>query len=211
VRVGDGSGDGEVVLSFFDDRGPPFVPCSHGLLPDERLGVDVYEWTHANSLVWLPERDRLIVGARLIDAALALDRRTGEVAWQLGGVQATLALADPQTASSHGHFSDAWDGGLLVYDNGSHREPRVSRVVEYAIDEGAGTAEAVWVQDDVDQRFVAFLGDARRLPGGDVLIASGEAGTLDEVTRDGRLVWRLSLPPDVVVGRTWHLPLDAFP
>jgi hypothetical protein len=209
VRVGDGVGGGETVLSFFDDRGPPFVPCSHGLLLDERLGVEVYEWTHANSLVWVPERDQLIVGARLLDAALAIDRRTGEVAWQLGGVQATLALADPETASSHAHFSEAWDGGLLVYDNGSHREPRVSRIVEYAVDEDAGVAEAVWVHDDLDGRFVAFLGDARRLPGGDVLIASGEAGTIDEVTRAGQRVWRMALPPGVVIGRIW--PLARFP
>ncbi|MEZ4235680.1 MAG: aryl-sulfate sulfotransferase [Myxococcota bacterium] len=204
LRVGTGDGDGRVVLSFFDDRGPPFVPCSHGLLPDERLGVPVYEWTHANSLVWLPDRDRLILGARLLDAVLAVDRRTGAVAWQLGGVQGTLAL-DPADASSHGHFSDAWDGGLLMFDNGAHHEPQVSRVVEYAVDEAAGTAVADWVLDDPDGRFLSYLGDARRLPDGSVLLATGQYGTLEEVGRDGVRRWQLQLPPGAVVGRAWAL------
>lgn len=201
VGVGD---DAEARFSFFDDRGPAYLPCSHGLLRDERLGIEVREWTHGNSVVWIEDTDQLLVVARLIDAVLLVDRESGEVVWQLGGRDATLSYADPAMAFSHGHLSDAWDGGFLLFDNGSHRDPPVSRVVEYRI--AGDTAEAVWVYDDPEGRLVEYLGDARRLPSDDVLVAWSPEGSVQEITREGEVVWALATEPDVVAGRVRFLP-----
>ena len=202
LMVGDGAGEPRTVLSFFDDRGPPYVPCSHGLLRDDRLGVEVREWTHGNSVMWLEDSDDLLIVARLIDAVLRVDRQSGEVLWQMGGRDATLDYADPSLAFSHGHASDAWEDGFLVFDNGSHRDPPASRVVEYAVD--GETARATWIHDD--PRFVEFLGDARRLPSDDVLIAWSPLGVVEEVTRAHEVVWRLTFPTDVIAGRVRWLP-----
>jgi hypothetical protein len=204
--VGDGASAAER-LSFFDDRGPAYVPCAHGLLADERQQLPVYEWTHGNGVVWVEATDELVVGARLLDAVLGVDRQTGEVRWQLGGRDATIAFADAALAFSHGHFSEAWDGGLLMFDNGSHRAPQASRVVEYAV--GPDGADATWVYVPPDGRFVSYLGDAHHLPDDHVLIAWGDRGELDELDRAGQTRWHLALGPDEVIGRVQFLP--TFP
>ncbi|MEQ1564252.1 MAG: aryl-sulfate sulfotransferase [Myxococcota bacterium] len=205
LLVGDGVGEPRTVLSFFDDRGPAYVPCTHGEAIDDRLGQLVYEWTHTNSVVWLPQRDVFIVVARLLDAILEVDRQTGAVGWQLGGRDGTLAIAE-EDRFSHGHMSDAWDGGLLMFDNGSHHREKVSRVVEYAIDPADGVAEVVWEHVDPYEGFYAFLGDARRLPSGDVAIAWSTGARVEEVARDHTLRWRLWGPDDATFGRMSFLP-----
>jgi hypothetical protein len=99
VAVGvPGGAPPRTVFSFFDDRGPPYVTCSHGLAADERLGQLVYEWSHLNSLVWIPERDVLVLVSRLMDALLEIDRQTGEVNWQLGGERNTVSMQPPSGA-----------------------------------------------------------------------------------------------------------------
>lgn len=208
LMVGDGVGEPSTVLSFFDDRGPAYIPCYHGLLLDDRLGTDVYEWTHGNSVVWIEDTDQLLIVARLLDAVLLVDRTTGDVIWQVGGQDATVPYADPSLAFSHGHLSDAWDGGFLLFDNGSHHEPQRSRVVEYAVHDGV--ADATWIYDDPEERFVEFLGDARRLPSDNVLIAWSPLGSVQEVTREREVVWELTVP-DMIAGRVRFLPTLEAP
>jgi hypothetical protein len=205
VAVGVPGAPVRTVFSFFDDRGPPYVPCAHGLARDERLGQPVYEWTHLNSVIWVPERDVLVLVSRLMDALLEIDRQTGEVNWQLGGERNTVSMQPPSGAFSHGHASDAWDGGMLLFDNGSHHEPRTSRVLEYAIDAQSQTVELVWEHPAPDDGFFAWLGDARRLPEDHVLIAWSTGSLLEEVDRDHEVLWRISGPDGATVGRVFYM------
>lgn len=205
LMVGRGDGDERELLSFFDDRGPPYVPCEHGLLPDQRLGVDLFEWTHGNSVVWDEPSDTITVIARLLDAIVRVDRRTGEVLWQAGGRDATLAWDDAGSAFSHGHASDLWADGGLVYDNGSHRDPPSSRVIEYTFDPDTGNATAVWTREDRFGRFNPYLGDVRRLPTGGVLVCDSALGTLQEIERDGTVSWWATTAPGEVPGRVEFL------
>ncbi len=176
----------QLVLSLFDDLGlDPWWTCKH-----MRQGIYLplnSEWTHANSLV-LDSRDQayyLLV--RYWDAVIKLSV-DGDVEWILGGPLNQFTLLGDTQLPSHGHMSEAWRGGMLVFDNGDH-EHRPSRVVEYAIDERARTVREVWSYTDPQNRFTDFLGDARRLPGGNVLISWTAQGHITEVTRAGRIVW----------------------
>jgi hypothetical protein len=90
---------------------------------------------------------------------------------------------------------------------------RLTRAVEYAIDEQAMTATLVWEWPGdfpVDSwyttdLYVPFWGDADRLENGNVMITAGRRGTVEatpesrviEVTKDtGEVVWELLLPKD---------------
>jgi len=73
-----------------------------------------------------------------------------------------------------------------------------SRVIEYAIDEPARTAEVVWVYPpdlESDPWHNLAWGDADRLPNGNTLITSGSVVGADspsrlfEVTPDHEIVW----------------------
>lgn len=160
-------------------------PCEH--FDDSHYGLDAHDWSHANSLLYLEDDDQFLMMSKNLDALFAIDRQTGGLVWQLGG-----AGSDFSTTSrpfSHAHMSDWWDGGMLVFDNAYHHEGQVSRVVEYAVDIEGRTYEEVWSFDHPEGAFVQSLGDARRLPNGNVLVSWHDERQMMEVTRDGRIVW----------------------
>jgi hypothetical protein len=79
-----------------------------------------------------------------------------------------------------------------MFDNGTHGPaPVVSRVVELALDPVAGTWREVWSLPDPLGRETGFLGDARRLPGGDTLVVWTPYADVAEYRPDGEVVWRL--------------------
>jgi hypothetical protein len=178
----------------------PWLPCAHA----STVGIWVpgyQEWTHSNSIV-AADDGGLFVLARNLDALIRLDA-AGTMRWQLGGRDATLQLLnDP--GFSHPHFSWAEGDRVLVFDNAVHSGNR-SRVVELRIDEAAGTAERVWELYEPEGRYISVLGDARRLPGGNTLVAVGSESQLFEVTPDGEIVWWMDVvSPDGTLGSTLY-------
>ena len=203
VLVGDGDSTPREIVSLFDDLGPAYLQCAHAWQGDHRLGRTVYEWTHADGLVYIPERNSFVVMARFIDALVEIDSDTGEVLWQVGGRHPTMRFSDPAAAFSHAHMSDAWATGVLVFDNGGHKGAP-ARVVEYAFDAEGRSFEAVWAYTSPTGERIGFLGDARRLPNDDRLVAWSTDGRIDEISPESRRVWSVRVgPDDVVAGRIW--------
>ena len=186
-RIADGFG-------FLDDHpAEPSIVCSHA--EPDRFVAGAVDWTHANSLVGSPSGDGWLLMARHLDALVAVSG-AGELLWQAGGADATLATG-PGAAFEHAHTSDAWleDGAVhvLVFDNGDHSPPPVvSRVLELAINPEAGTVEQVWDLPDPEGRYTPFLGDARRLPGGNTLVTWTPRNQIVEYAPDGRAVWQVA-------------------
>ena len=199
VEVSEGGSDHRVVFDFLTDYPvAPYWSCSHmrghGWLPDHN------EWTHTNSLVPHPTDDAWLLMPRYLDAVIKVDRATSTVDWQLGGRHDffDLSLDD---ALSHPHMSHAPSSDtVLVFDNRLHSRED-SRVVEWAMDRDAGTAEIVWSYTHPEIGNVGFLGDARRLPGGNTLIAWTDERRLTEVTPEGDIVWELLVDNIKYVGR----------
>jgi hypothetical protein len=179
-------------FSFLRDFPHPFWwVCDH--MDFNGFAPGAYEFTHSNSLALTEDGASYLLMARYIDTILKIDAATGSVIYELGGLHSTLTLPAGQ-GFAHGHFSHAWDDRILVFDNGNHRfKPVASRVVEYRIDEAAGTAEEVWEYPHPEGDFVGILGDARRLPGGHTLVNWSTHGRIEEVEPDGSLVWQLAM------------------
>ena len=135
-----------------------------------KLGIPgVIEWTHGNSLVYLPA-DRRVLPARAatpdwllkIDAT---DRRRDLAAQRLRRVPGRLHAARRRRCGATPHLSDLWDGGALVFDNGDHYVPDEDpRVVEVGWDETAMTARHRSTIDRPRAAIAAAMGDARRMP-----------------------------------------------
>ncbi len=184
--LGEQAATDDRLFSLYDDTGlQPWWTCNHMRPTDQIPGYA--EWSHSNSLVWEPERDRLYLFARYWDALLAIDRQSGDLAWTLGGPRNAFEPVGETELLLHAHLSEVWDGGVLAFDNRNHDPDKVSRVVELAWDERLRTVEEVWSYQDGS--FVSFLGDAQALPGGNVLITWSTDGRITEVTREGEVVW----------------------
>lgn len=201
IRVAPLGGESTQRWSFLDDWvAEPWSPCSHatpgGFVPG------AVEWTHANSLIPDPGGDGWWLLGRYVDALVHVGG-DGQRRSELGGLHATLRPTD-RAPFLHGHMSHAWSAAdgthLLVFDNQTHAPaPVVSRVTEILVDEGAGTWKEVWSMADPLGRATGFLGDARRLPGGNTLVTWTARDEIVEYTASGDDVWHLSAP--MAIGR----------
>lgn len=155
------------------------------------------DWTHANSVVYDPVRDAILVSSRHTDQIIALDHldETGaqsSLRWIIGA-NGTLDVDGDLTYHQHAVEVLA-DGAIVVYDNGNFRpgtspddpaNPPYSRAVIFDIDDSADdrsawSATQRWEHIDRDDDgtpiFTSFIGDADVLANGNVLITHGGIG-----------------------------------
>ncbi len=151
------------------------------------------DWGHANSAVYDPVRDAIIVSTRHTSQIVAMpygteDGPQDELLWTIG-TDGTIPLDGDVPRYQHAVEVED-DGSLIFYDNGNGREgtapgtdnPPYSRAVVYEVDDTSDdpadwTATQRWEHrvDETPGRpvFAAFLGDADRLDNGNVLIDHG--------------------------------------
>ncbi len=195
----------EVRFDFFDTT-DPWVPCSHA---DRKIDkwdyLGVYEWTHSNSLVHDADEGLFYLMSWHLDALLAIDDRSGEVVWQLGGRDGTRPFADPVDGPfDHGHTSWVEADQAWVFDNRVHAGT-TSRLVRY--DLGADPVVATDVIFEAGDRNVGFLGDVQPAPDGHVLGGFTIPGDVVEYDATGRELWRVKLGPGSVLGRMRYVEL----
>lgn len=172
-------GSRTTVWSIWDDFEPADTELPAG--PD---------WTHANAVDYLPERDLVLLGLRHFDSVLALDARSWQLQWALGGAAGTLEL-DPAQATLRQHqFQLHDDDRLLVFDN--RLDPEDSRLSQYALNLDAGTAELEWSLHHDPPVRVTVLGNVERTPGERILATWSSAGEIQLLDEDGVVSWQLN-------------------
>lgn len=210
VEAPEGATDADTprpIYSYWTNYYDPWMVCIH--MNIQPYGTGALDWTHSNSLSYEAATDRFYLGTRNHDSLLKIDHQTGDVVWQLGGLYSDFVPKDSSATWSHGHWSEVWDGGLLIFDNGFHYDPPQSRLLEIAWDEDARTYEEVWSYTEPEHIFVNSFGDARRLPNDNVLASWTTAGMLTEVTRAGEVVWRVESDVGNALGRV-HWMRDLY-
>lgn len=153
------------------------------------------EWTHANTIVPLPN-ERVLVSFRNISTVAIIDKASGDAVWTLG---------DDVLAQQHDP-SMLPNGNVLIFDNGTHRRSTsftYSRVIEV----NPATNEIVWeYQDKPHLNFHSnVISGARRLPNGNTLITEGFFGRIFQVAPNGEVVWEYinpEFPEDAFFGET---------
>jgi hypothetical protein len=177
------------------------------------------DWLHGNALYFTGAGDA-VYSASALGQVWKIDRATGEIVWRLG--QGGDFAPDPRSERPWFAFqhdpSPSGPGRILLYDNGPV-SLQATRLVEYALDEVAMTAEIVWEYPPagvVDRWFSAGLGSAQRLDDGNTFacgirgVPPGE-GRLFEVTPDGELAWEATTPETLLFRGTrippWHVAI----
>ena len=162
-------------------------------------------WTHANALDYLEDEDAYLLSLHNLHTLLKVDRGSGELLWRLGGEESDFALPDGSTDLFYWqHEFTVADEQVLVFDNGGWPEP-YSRVVQYTVDEAAGSVEQQWEHQTDPPMYVYCLGEALWLPSGHVLTSWGTSGRIDEVTAEGEVVKQLDLPLGATFGYIQHV------
>ena len=142
------------------------------------------EWSHGNTVVPL-DNDRVMFSFRNISTVGIIDKRSGDITWELG---------DTVLAQQHDPNLLA-NGNVLIYDNGSHRR-HVGLPFSRVIEVNPTTNEIVWqYQDSPPYNFFSpYISGARRLANGNTLITEGMFGRMFQVTPAGEVVWEYINP-----------------
>ncbi|MCK6505717.1 aryl-sulfate sulfotransferase [Myxococcota bacterium] len=188
---------GRSIFSFWDST-EPIVTCDH--FYDEANYTGAKDWTHANSLIYLPQDESMVVLAKNLDAMVKFEVPSGKFVWQIGGGGQTMSFLGEGFAWSHPHISHVWEDGFVIFDNAYHTNA-VSQAAEFRFDVEAGTYERVWSYEHPDKAFVQLLGDVRKLPDATYLMSWTSLGTLSRVDGDGNLLWQAESQLGAATGR----------
>ncbi|MBX2800241.1 MAG: aryl-sulfate sulfotransferase [Myxococcales bacterium] len=238
LQTTEGSQQGtveQVVWTWLDD----FDAEPELTTPDQdRFSYDLadFEWTHSNSLMWLPDVGAYFLMSKFLDCVVRIDADTGRHAWVMGGPFSDFTGPDgapvwedldDSALWSQAHMSHLWldpstgRGGLAVFDNGKYRDPdgvgapSRSRAVAYAFDESTRTVTEVWSATPGSGGFTNLLGDVRRLDASYLVSWSTLPEGIEEIGEDGTVLWRVAPTEDpvndgLILGRvvwTEELPL----
>lgn len=168
-----------------------FDPATHPS-NDPLLG-----WTWVNALDYDDATDTLLLSARNLSSIVWVDRATATCTRVLGGLDSSYEIVGERFL--HTHQLHAFDDHLLVFDNDGAGLNR-SRVLEYVLDDAAGTATQVWdyTPDPAVSSFV--LGDVTRLQDGGTFVAFSLAGRLDLLDASDNLVFWADLEDGHALG-----------
>jgi hypothetical protein len=166
--------------------------------PKDRLDTQAYDLFHVNSAE--PDGDGVIFSARHLDAVYRIDRRTGKIDWKLGGTHTPRSLKvvgpHPVPLFSGQHDARLWtDGTLTVHDNATQAN-RPPAAVRYRIDPQKRTATLLERLVNPRVAYSQALGGARKLPGGNWVVAWGHSTYVTEETPSGHFVVTLRFLKD---------------
>lgn len=159
------------------------------------------DFDHPNSIAIAPDGN-YVISWRNLDVITKIDATSGAIIWTLAAPWSALPsdftiVGDPLDGFSAQHSVRlVGTDDLLVFDNGTHHDPPVSRAVEYRLDESAHTATMTWQYQHTPPYYTQFTGSVQRLANGNTLIGwtwPTSPLTATEVTPDGQVVWEATL------------------
>lgn len=154
-----------------------------------------YDAYHLNSVAQGPHGD-LLISMRNTAAIYSVNPSTGEINWQLGGKNPTLA-AGPGVDFAFQHAAEyIGPNRIRIFnnDNATSGTDNPSSVLTVEIDADANAATLVSTITHPDGIAAWAAGNAQTLPNGNVFGSWGTTHHLSEFTPDGQLVYDVTLP-----------------
>lgn len=149
-----------------------------------------YDWTHANSLRYYPDRGTYLFSLANIDTVIEFDPETQEPLMMLG--KEGSYIFDPPEAQFDFQHDVHWldDDHILLFDSPQFSTGH-ARALELSIDQTDQVATQVWEGDGGRQIQITALGSVDRLNNGDTLTSWGAAGELIQMDPEGEVAWKL--------------------
>lgn len=140
--------------------------------------------------------ENILLSSRHASEVTKINRQTGEVIWRFGGEKNQFTIInDPLNGPQNQHdIRSLGNNRYTLFDNGNEHDPRVSRAVEYEIDEENKTATLVWEFRDNPDKYSHYMGNTQRLPNGNTLInwAEGYLPKITEVRPNGEKAFEMN-------------------
>jgi arylsulfotransferase ASST len=140
-----------------------------------------------------------------------VDRRTGEVAWRLGGKKSDFEMGEGTVFAFQHDARRQPDGTITLFDNRGAAMDDQSRGIRLKLDEEAMTATLVQEFTHPEEPFATYQGNVQVLPNGNVFVGWGSAPYLTEHDADGELLFDAGFPPEVESYRAFRSPWTGRP
>ena len=186
------------------------VPAMWCSAADANGVLDPY---HINSAE--PEGNDVLMSFRHLNAVYSVHKTNGAVEWKIGGTTRpeSLAVHNDPVYGTDGFLGqhdvrDLADGTITLFDNGfGGTTPRQPRAVRYALDLNARTATLVEQKQYPSTTPLAVCcGSARRLSGGNWLMALGSTGIITELGPSGSRIFDLTWDDGLFSYRSHPVP-----
>jgi len=142
--------------------------------------ASAFDYIHVNAYV--PDDDgNILASFRNICSIVKIDRMTGDIIWRMGGKhnQFTFIGENPANAPTYFTYQHCLvrlpNGNFMMFDNGNLHTNKLSRGVEYQVDQVAKTAKMVWEYRHTPDIFANARGSVQRLANGNTVIGWGSA------------------------------------
>jgi hypothetical protein len=173
--------------------------------------ADPFDYFHINSLNVEQDGD-LLVGSRNTWAAYAVDSKTGEVRWELGGKHSSFKMGPGTTTAWQHDAIELPDGAITLFDNGaSPQVERQSRAIEVALDMQDMTATLVRSYEHENPLVADSQGNLQVTAEGDWMVGWGQAGYFSELAPSGQVLFNAHLPPEWESYRAFVAPWSGHP
>ncbi len=179
----------------------------------ENLQGDNIRFPHMNSID-IDDDGHIILSSRHLSEVSKINRHTGEFIWRLGGPENQFEFVnDDLNGFKNQHSALALgDNHYSVFDNGTSRNPKVSRGVEYKLDVENMTATLMWeYRNPPGTEYSHYMGNHQRLPNGNSLInwAVTSRPKATEVTPNGEVVYEMNWASPDECYRTFRCPWNG--
>ncbi len=184
--------------------------------PDESYSApapgleEAYDYFHINSIEE-DGKDHFLISARRTSAVYKIHRRTGEVAWRLGGKRSDFEMGKGATFAYQHDARRQPDGTITLFDNRGADMEEQSRGIRLKLDEGAMTATLQQEFTHPKEPFATYQANVQVLPNGNVFVGWGSAPYLTEHDGEGNLLFDAALPPEVESYRAFRFPWTGRP
>jgi Arylsulfotransferase (ASST) len=219
-----GPADGAVTNSLFQE-----IDLKTGLVMYEWTSVDhvalgeshepasttsvayPFDFFHLNSID-LEHSGALLISSRNTWTVYALDPRTGQIVWRLGGRHSSYKQgAGTGTAWQHDP-RELPDGEISIFDNGaSPKEHSESRGIVVSLDDPAGTATLVTRLTHSPALVAESQGDVQGLSNGDWFVGWGQEPYFSEFGAQGQLLFDAHFPKHDESYRAFRFPWVGTP
>lgn len=155
-----------------------------------------WDYFHINRIDPQPNGD-LLVDSRNTWAAYEVDGASGQILWQLGGKQSSIALG-PGAAPAWQHDAEIQPNGTItIFDNGAtpkvHPQSRAI-VLQLNLQEMSASLLSTFIHPN-PALVVPSQGDMQALPSGDWFVGWGQEPYFSEFSSSGHLLFDAHLPP----------------
>jgi hypothetical protein len=179
MRLPPEGGSSESVVNLWDLLPPPTPP----------KGAARWDWTHANWLLYSPERDRYLLSTAKTNLLMELGE-DGTLHQIINGHQAPTAPYQYDDESQafgypHGIHWDASGQSLLVLQ----RRDQISTAARYRINEDSLQIERTWNYGADLEYDSTVLGEVQELSDGNFLVSWGGLGILQVVSPQQEVLW----------------------